>query len=171
MGKDISGTGMDTNIVGRKSNDRAAIGEERPVIHHIYVRSPTQATGGNASGIGSQKCVIGESWSRSTSRKLASTVSLRAIFLLGVCQSILNVTDKRSRQQSGWVDGEAHEFTAMRIRNTLDLEHVDCSETFWNEARQRSDLQIVSSLSALDFDAQGDLPFGRRERWLVMPSC
>ena len=52
MGKEISGTGMDTNIVGRKSNDRAAMPGEKPRVREIYVRSLTEKTAGNGTGIG-----------------------------------------------------------------------------------------------------------------------
>lgn len=44
IGKEISGTGMDTNVTGKK------IG--RPNIRYIYVDSLSSATAGNATGIG-----------------------------------------------------------------------------------------------------------------------
>ena len=37
IGKNISGTGMDTNIIGRKKSDHSAIEGDSPDIHHIYV--------------------------------------------------------------------------------------------------------------------------------------
>ncbi|MEO8272367.1 MAG: lactate racemase domain-containing protein, partial [Aureliella sp.] len=52
IGKNISGAGMDTNVIGRKRNDHAAIDGETPNVHNIYVRGLTEATHGNASGIG-----------------------------------------------------------------------------------------------------------------------
>lgn len=51
IGKDISGTGMDTNIVGRvRALDFAGFGVPR--IRVIYARSLTEATHGNAIGMG-----------------------------------------------------------------------------------------------------------------------
>jgi hypothetical protein len=52
IGKNISGTGMDTNVVGRKFNDRAAGPDEYPKVLQLYVRGMTHQTAGNASGIG-----------------------------------------------------------------------------------------------------------------------
>ena len=52
IGKEISGTGMDTNLIGRKSNDKAAAENEFPKVRYIYVRSLTEKTAGNAAGIG-----------------------------------------------------------------------------------------------------------------------
>ena len=52
MGKNISGSGMDTNVIGRKRNDRRAMGDETPRVLRIFVRDLTEATHGNATGIG-----------------------------------------------------------------------------------------------------------------------
>ncbi len=52
IGKDISGAGMDTNVIGRKYNDHSASDGEYPKITRIYVRDLTDETHGNASGIG-----------------------------------------------------------------------------------------------------------------------
>jgi hypothetical protein len=46
IGKNISGSGMDSNVIGKKP------GLERPRIACIYVRGLTEATHGNATGIG-----------------------------------------------------------------------------------------------------------------------
>ncbi len=52
IGKNISGTGMDTNVVGRKLNDHKAQEHEWPKVRRIVVRSLTEETHGNAAGIG-----------------------------------------------------------------------------------------------------------------------
>lgn len=52
IGKEISGTGMDTNVIGRKHSDKQAGPDEHPKISQIYVRSLSEKTGGNAAGIG-----------------------------------------------------------------------------------------------------------------------
>src|SRR5262249_54675474 len=51
MGKEISGTGMDTNVIGR----RKIWGEpewESPRIERIILRDMTEGSGGNGTGIG-----------------------------------------------------------------------------------------------------------------------
>ncbi len=52
IGKNISGSGMDTNVVGRKFNDRKAADDEFPKVKRIFVRGLTEETHGNAAGIG-----------------------------------------------------------------------------------------------------------------------
>src|SRR5262249_35042545 len=52
IGKDISGSGMDTNVVGRKRALRGQSTEGQPAMRHIFVRGLTERTHGNATGIG-----------------------------------------------------------------------------------------------------------------------
>jgi hypothetical protein len=51
IGKDISGTGMDTNVTGR-NRDILGDFDTRTRIKRIYVRDLTEKTDGNATGIG-----------------------------------------------------------------------------------------------------------------------
>ena len=50
IGKDLSGTGMDSNVVGRKYYDHAAAEDEYPKVKRIAVRGLTPATRGNVLG-------------------------------------------------------------------------------------------------------------------------
>ena len=52
IGKDISGTGLDPNVVGRKFNDHKAVDDELPKVRRIALRGLTEATHGNAIGMG-----------------------------------------------------------------------------------------------------------------------
>jgi len=52
IGKNISGSGMDSNVIGRKFNDHVALPGERARCTRIFVRSLTPETNGNALGIG-----------------------------------------------------------------------------------------------------------------------
>jgi hypothetical protein len=62
IGKNISGAGMDANIVGRKFNDHIASSDDVADCHRIMIRSLTTETHGNGTGIGmaeftTQRCV------------------------------------------------------------------------------------------------------------------
>src|SRR5438445_13884704 len=52
MGKDISGSGMDTNVVGRKRAFRSESPGNQPQMRWIFVRGLSAKTHGNATGIG-----------------------------------------------------------------------------------------------------------------------
>lgn len=51
IGKNISGTGMDTNVVGRR-DIYSELAPTVPAIHRVYVRGLTEQTHGNANGMG-----------------------------------------------------------------------------------------------------------------------
>ncbi len=52
IGKNVSGSGMDTNVIGRKFNESEAAPDEFPKVRRIAVRGLTEITHGNALGIG-----------------------------------------------------------------------------------------------------------------------
>jgi len=52
IGKEISGSGMDTNIVGRKRAFKSGAPANQPSMRFIFVRDLSKHTFGNATGIG-----------------------------------------------------------------------------------------------------------------------
>ncbi|MEL6107932.1 MAG: lactate racemase domain-containing protein, partial [Planctomycetota bacterium] len=157
MGKEISGTGIDTNVVGRKACDRQAQEEEWPKIDEIYVRSLTDKTAGNASGIGvteytHQRVVNAIDFAKTRINSVTaghvSGAAVPASFEsdLAVFQAV--------RSQSAT---PADEVRWMRIRNTLDLAEIGCSEGYWEEAQRREDLECLNEPVPMQFTATGDL--------------
>jgi hypothetical protein len=53
MGKDLSGTGMDSNVIGRS----ASLGISRPFAERVGVLSLTEKSHGNANGMGLADCI------------------------------------------------------------------------------------------------------------------
>lgn len=164
IGKDISGSGMDTNVVGRKNNDSAAQGEETPRIHHIYVRGLTESTYGNAAGIGvAEMC-----HQRVLEQMDVAKTRINCITASHIAGAAVPVDFPNDREaivaaigMGGW--GAASDYPAMWIPNTLHIEEVECSEVYWHEAMARSRnatenaLELVTEPRALNFDASGDL--------------
>jgi hypothetical protein len=52
IGKNISGSGMDTTVVGRKHDDNKASPGETPRVRRIVIRDLSESTHGNAAGVG-----------------------------------------------------------------------------------------------------------------------
>ena len=52
IGKNVSGAGMDTNVIGRKYNDHSATDNDGVRVRRIFVRGLTSETHGNACGLG-----------------------------------------------------------------------------------------------------------------------
>ncbi len=156
IGKEISGTGMDTNVVGRKSNDRAAAEHECPKIREIFVRSLTEKTNGNATGIG-----IAEYCHTQVTRDMnlemtrincvtSGHVSAGAVPLhFDSDREVLDAALAQARDPVGakW----------MWIRDTLHLESVACSEAYLSDANCRNDLEVIDPPRELVFDAAGTL--------------
>ena len=159
MGKDISGAGLDTNVIGRKGNDRKAQPDEWPKILHIFTRDLTETTHGNAVGIG---------FSSFTTRRLVEKIDRNATYI----NSITGQHPSSSQVPMYYdTDGEVLDVAfvsmglteppdakVMWIRNTLDLTEVEASETYWDEAQGRSDLEILFEPRPFRLSEDGSLP-------------
>jgi hypothetical protein len=158
IGKDLSGTGMDTNVIGRKANDHAAMGDETPKIHLIYVRGLTEATHGNATGIGIAELVHRRVLDR---MDLESTrVNCATAGHITAAMIPLDFPDDRSAltmamSQTGW--GEPQDVPILWIPNTLQLSQVVCSEIYWRAARELSHVEILEEPGPLQWTSSGDL--------------
>lgn len=158
IGKEISGTGMDTNLIGRKSNDKAAAENEFPKVRYIYVRSLTEKTAGNAAGIGiaeycHQRVVDSLDREKTTvncitsAHPSAGAVPLTFASDLEAIHAVISQVAEARKGDVKWI----------WIRDTLHVDQVLASDFFYEEALQRSDLQVIGVPKPLDFDEFGDL--------------
>jgi hypothetical protein len=163
IGKNISGTGMDTNIVGRRYNDHAATGDETPRLRYLFVRGLTEATRGNASGIGLAEFTLQRVVDETDPVKTA-TNCVTANHPTGAMIPLHFASDREVLDAALGSIGlrEPHEARVMWITNTLRLEEVECSQAYWDQAERRDDLQIIVPPRPLPLDAHGRLP-NRRE--------
>lgn len=158
IGKNISGTGMDTNIIGRKYNDHAAIHGDSPDIHHIYVRSLTDATHGNASGIGlSEMChhrVI-----QAMDLAVTRNNCITACHITGAMVPVDFPNDREALKVACQMAGykQPRHLAAMWIRDTLSLTEVECSRFYFEKAEKDEYLEILRPPLPLRFDEHGDL--------------
>lgn len=159
MGKDISGAGMDTNIIGRgiSGQPRAS---RRADVGIIFVRGLTPASHGNAIGIGMADVA---------SARLVNGLNRDAMFT-NALSSMTPVTPKipmhfdsdrtclRAAVRLSGCDAAAAGI--VRIRSTIALDRFLASETYLDEIEARSDLRIVAPPRPWSFDAEGNLPDG-----------
>ena len=157
MGKEISGTGMDPNVLGRLyffPNEEP----KSPRYIRILVRDLTEKTAGNAVGMGLADFAT---------RRLANKVNFHytytnALTGLSPMRSKLPIifeTDREAIQGALKTIGltEPPDAKVARIKNTLDLEHLYASEALLGEIRSRSDLEVVGGPLEFEFSPQGDL--------------
>jgi hypothetical protein len=159
IGKNISGTGMDTNIVGRKFNDHAAVGAEKPRLRYIFVRGLTEATRGNASGLGLAEFTLKRVVDQMDPIKTA-TNCVTANHPTGGMIPLYFESDREVLQAALGSIGlrEPRNARMMWIPDTLQLQVVECSTAYWQEAQARPELQILSDPRPLPLDAHGHLP-------------
>ncbi len=166
MGKEISGSGMDTNVIGRKRNDRVAMLDEEPQVRRIFVRDLTETTHGNAVGIGLADF---------TTDRLVEKIDFQTTYINAITGTHISVaavpmhlpTDRdvldAVLQTAGLI--EPHDLKMMWIKNTLNLREVEISTAFLEMARERPDLEILSGPRPLQPGPDGNLPpfevFGR----------
>ena len=157
MGKNISGTGMDTNIVGGiLSYDP---GEYTPPnIKRIIVLDLTDETNGNALGIGMADLITKRVYDK-LDLKDTYTNTITATFLERAKIPIFADTEQQALDialNTIWnLPGTAPR--VMLIRNTLKLDELYVSEPIWEDIRDRSDIMPAGEWESMAFDNNGRL--------------
>jgi len=158
IGKDISGTGLDTNVVGRKFDDHKAVEGEYPKVKVIALRGLTEATHGNAVGLGIAEFCRSQLL-RETDLHATRLNAITASHLAAAMLPLDYETDREmfdaALSSIGLV--ETPDARLLWIKNTLALEELDCSAAYLGEARQRPDLEIITPLRDLPLDPAGNL--------------
>ncbi|MCE9548330.1 MAG: [Fe-S]-binding protein [Planctomycetia bacterium] len=159
LGKDISGTGMDTNVIGRKYHDHEAADDEWPKVRRIVVRGLSDATGGNANGIGMAEFCTQRAVAQAD-LALTRINSLTANHAPAGMLPIDFPTDRAALDAALKTIGlrEPHEARLAWIRNTRDLEVLALSESYAGEVQRDKNLTLLGPAQDLPFDATGNLP-------------
>lgn len=164
IGKDVSGTGMDTNVVGRCSFWGGGERPTRPRIARIVVRGLTEATHGNGYGIG-----------------MADFTTARCAAVIDRAKTDVNCITSNSPEDARipiacTTDREAVEAAILTagvspaearllwIRDTAHLERIAVSEPLLEELRAGPTLRPAGPalrptgpLFPLPYDENGDL--------------
>lgn len=155
IGKNYTGTGMDTNIIGR-INIQGVKEPESPKIKYILASDVSEASHGNALGIGLADL---------TTKKLFQKINFKAMNENIVTSTFLNrakipivlENDKEAIQaalRANWgIDGE--NARVIRIPNTLHLEYLYVSEAILREIEDK--VEVITELTDFKFDKNGYL--------------
>jgi hypothetical protein len=156
IGKNISGSGMDTNIIGRPTNPFEPFPAD-PKILWIAALDITEESYGNATGLGNADF---------TTRRLVDKIDMKATLIncitacapWGARIPATYETDREAIETALDCIGltPPERARVVRIKNTLMLGELEVSEAFAAEVDKRRDLTALGS-AALDFDAAGRL--------------
>jgi hypothetical protein len=159
IGKNISGTGLDTNVVGRKFDDHKAVDGELPKVKVIALRGLTEATHGNAVGLGCAEFCKSHLL-RETDVHITRINAITAGHLAAAMFPMDYETDREILNLALGTVGlvEPANARVLWITNTLELTELECSAAYLDEARRRDDLEVLTPLRDLPLDAAGNLP-------------
>ena len=157
MGKEISGTGMDTNVIGRLyiAPEREP---ETPRYVRILVRGLTAKTAGNAVGMGLADFAT-RRFADKVNFKISYTNSLTSGTVMRSKLPITLETDREAIEAALGTIGlaEPHEAKLARIKNTLELEEFQASEALLETIRANPALEITGGPDPMAFSPAGDL--------------
>ncbi|MFB3816873.1 MAG: lactate racemase domain-containing protein [Candidatus Methylomirabilales bacterium] len=157
MGKNISGTGMDTNVIGVGGRVGGKMMPGTPFVSTVVALGLTAETHGNANGIGLADL---------TTRRLVNSIDYKSTYTnvittrlwAGGRLPLVFETDREAIQVAVG-DTPLSELRFVRIPNTLHLEALEISEALLPEA-EKLGLPVVRPPRPLEFDADGRIrPF------------
>jgi hypothetical protein len=156
LGKNISGAGMDPNVIGRASVQKPA---GKPHIRMLFVRDITPEAEGNAIGVG---------FAEMTTKRLVQKINYAAMHMNAITSGVAEAakvpmafdTDRQAIEIALGMIGltPSEQARIVRIKNTLHLTEIDCSEALLAEVRAHKRLTPATAGAAMSFDAQGNLP-------------
>ena len=157
MGKDISGTGMDQNVIARTVVPYHQV-PSRPKITRIFVRDLSVGSEGNAIAIGNADF---------TTRRLVDKIDHQATYINAItssCPEAVRIppyfeSDREVLDVAINTIGDikAEDARIVHIRNTLNLEEMYISENMLPEVNDLDGVSIKGSPAPMVFDTQGNL--------------
>ena len=157
MGKNISGAGMDTNVIGRNvsQRERAPV---KPWFTRIFVRDLSKESYGNATGVGLADLV---------SRRLVDKIDFKPTYINAITSTNIEAarvpvtfdTDREAMETAFSTCGNSVEACRMIwIKNTLKLDQFIATEALLDEIGSKPHLKVLEQLGELSFDGKGNLP-------------
>lgn len=155
IGKDYSGTGLDTNIIGRLRV--LGVDEpEIPKINYLIASDLSEASHGNALGIGLADI---------TTKRLFEKIDIKAMNENVITSTFLDrakipiVLDNdiealKTALRASW-GMNPKEAKILRIPNTLHIGELYVSEVLFQELKNERNIEVLEELQEMTFDQDG----------------
>lgn len=157
MGKNISGTGMDTNVLGRMMLPGVKEPEE-PGVARIVTLGLSERTHGNANGLGLADIIT---------RRLFDSIDFKATYANAFTSTFLNrayipvimETDQEAIAAAFSVQriDDPSKARIVRIKNTLEVAQIQISEPLVQQISTHPQLEQIDALQAMAFNTNGAL--------------
>ncbi|HHW07216.1 MAG TPA: DUF2088 domain-containing protein [Clostridia bacterium] len=156
IGKDISGSGMDPNVVGRHGSGLP--GFDGPSYQRLVVFDLTEKSHGNACGIGMADV---------TTRDLVNKINFNDLYANCITAANLNparipVVMKSEQEALAVAIKTCYRVTVPEarivfIKNTLSLKKILVSQPLWEEIKTNPDVKQIGPSQPMIFDKAGRL--------------
>jgi len=150
IGKDISGSGMDTNVIGRAKG----IDKDIKIIIPLDL---TESTHGNACGIG-----LGDLTTKKLFDKIDFNVTYTNTLTSGVHKGaflpiVLKNDEYAIKVAMKLLRKDEKEIKLVRIKNTLEIIEMEISEKLFYEAFNNKEIELLGELVELGIGKDGNL--------------
>ena len=150
MGKDVSGAGFDPNVTGRQN--RGLAWDAKPAIQKIAVLDLTEATHGNACGLGLADVITRRLFQRTdlaaTYANIVTSTCLDGAgipIVMNSCREAVQLAVKTT------VRRKPEDCRIVRIKNTLMLEDILVSEPMLSDVEQNPNQEATGPAVPLSF--------------------
>jgi len=157
IGKDISGTGMDTNVTGRNF-DLLGDFTTRPRVKRVFVRDLTAKTEGNATGIGLAEFTTTRLVNKMDKHKTWMNV------ITGISPEKGSIpihfdTDREVLKACFDTIGDTAAADAMvvHIKDTLSVHRISVSKAYAGEIAKNDTLKILTDWKEMGLDSEGNM--------------
>ncbi len=162
IGKDISGSGMDTNVIGRDiTGYTSSLRSESPItprVARIFVRDLTPASSGNGTGIGMADF---------TTARFVKALNLQYTYMnaltsLGVLAAKIPIYFDNDREAiqaalASLAEPNMEKLRVVRIADTLNLDRFLASESYAEAVEGSGGVTTDGRPREMEFDAAGNL--------------
>jgi Lactate racemase N-terminal domain len=165
LGKNFSGTGMDTNVIGRFCIPGVEE-PESPQVKYLIVSDVSEAAHGNALGVGLADLTTRRLFEKINYEAMNQNV-LTSTFLERAKIPMILENDREALEAAmrcNWgVEPEDTRF--VRIPNTLHLRYLYLSDNLLDEALANGNVEVVEDAAEIGFDEDGYFTsFGAEDR-------
>lgn len=166
MGKEVSGTGMDPNIMGRASAPDIDPSQfKAPKIKRIVTLDLTEGSEGNAAGVGLADIIPKRLFEKvSLNHTYANCITgtlLKAAYLPIITETDYQAFVVGVKTCTGMRDYK--DAKVVRIKNTNEIYEIQVSTTLLDQVRKRPHCEISSGSEPITFDEKGNmLPYGAK---------
>lgn len=158
LGKDISGSGMDTKVINRSVHGAYNPWPEAPVVRRVYLRGISKLSYGNAVGLGMAD-MVHPRLLKAMKKKPTYINSLTSNTLASM-RSPAAFANDRACLEALWPT--VGKFDPLRlgicwIRNTQDLSLMAMTSNYREAILANRNLEIIGGERELEFDSRNDL--------------